>query len=89
MAQFTGYQCDGCGAVIEKDDRTKKRVRYEGSVVEGDIDSDLCPDCITAEVDGLDPKVEIKPIPRRKRKSAEQAQEDTPQVAAEQEAVAG
>jgi hypothetical protein len=69
MAQFTGYQCDSCGEVVSKQNRTKKRIRYEGPVFEGDIDTDLCQDCVS-----IPEGVDLKPIPRRKRsKDAEAA----------------
>lgn len=65
MAQFQGFTCDVCGKVIEPRQRTKRTVRLEGAQ-EGDYHEDLCPDCTV-----VPEHVELKPIPRRKKPSAQ------------------
>lgn len=68
MAQVVGWKCDSCGTFIEDEaDRTRKRVRFEGPVIEGDYTEDLCRQCAPQpeDIKGL------RPIQRRKRRRAD------------------
>ena len=74
MAQYNGFRCDLCGAVMEPEQRTKVTVRYEGHVVEGEYSMDKCPECV-----GEPPKP-LRPLRRRKPSSQKpsQAEASTP-----------
>lgn len=70
MAQVTGWKCDSCGAFIASEaDRTRKKVRFEGPVIEGDYVEDLCRECSPnpADIEGL------RPIQRRKKRAQGEA----------------
>lgn len=54
MAQYNGFTCDSCGKVVSAEERTKRTVRYVGKVVEGEVSTDLCPECV-GKPQGLKP----------------------------------
>lgn len=62
MAQYNGFKCDSCGTIVSPEERTKRTVRYEGKVVEGEYHQDLCRDCVS-----VPEGVTLKPLRRRKR----------------------
>lgn len=60
MAEYRGFTCDDCGAVVDKDKRTQKTVKFRGPVTEGEFSEDLCPDCVH-----IPEGVEMKPLRKR------------------------
>lgn len=73
MAQFQGYRCDRCDAVVDADERTKQTVKYDGPEVEGEFALDLCKDCVVVPED-----VTLKPLRRRRtKKQKQEAQQET------------
>jgi hypothetical protein len=76
MAQYNGFKCDTCGAVMDPDDRTKVTTRFEGAV-EGETHNDKCPKCIAAALpEGV---AALRPI-RRRRKNAARRETPTDQI---------
>ncbi len=61
MAKFTGYSCDSCGEMMDKDQVTTKVVRFGGPNVNGQYSQELCSNCVSVP-DG----VTLRPGPGRK-----------------------
>lgn len=62
MAQYRGYQCDSCSAIIDSGEVTEVTVRVDGPVLSGEFDQDLCPTCAPKRVpEG----VAMRPLRRR------------------------
>jgi hypothetical protein len=70
MSAFRGYQCDGCGAVINASQRQRLVQRFEGSVLSGEVHKDLCAKCIAPF---LPPEgTEVKTLRRRRKQPSGQ-----------------
>lgn len=80
MAQFQGYICDSCDAIIRAGERIRVKTRYEGPT-EGDVKYDLCADCIYEEVERHEAAGrKVEPIKRRRKRKSTDAQETPPSV---------
>jgi hypothetical protein len=60
MAQYNGFKCDSCGAVVDSEERTKRTVKFDGPEVSGEYTDDLCPDCVQ-----VPEGVVLRPLRRR------------------------
>lgn len=60
--KITAFTCDECGETMKPDQRTRSTIRYEGPVVSGQIEQDLCPECAPSPVDPT-----LQPLRRRRR----------------------